>query len=97
LDFDHLIAWLDARLGQRVHASMSRPGSDLGMHAGGALERHVEEMVLIAPSQAAAYTVAESLIVLPKGDFTAVEFSDTPPAWAEARFGDVKVTFVDAA
>ena len=48
MDFDRLIAWLDARLGQRVHASMSRPGTDLGMHAGGALQRHVEEIVLIA-------------------------------------------------
>ena len=40
MDFDRLIAWLDARLGQRVHASMSRPGTDLGMHAGGTLHEH---------------------------------------------------------
>ena len=57
--------------------------------------RHTGEMVLRAPSQAAAYTVGEALIVLPKGDFTAVECSDAPPAWAQADFGDVRVTFVE--
>ena len=87
MEFDRLIAWLDARLGHRVHTSMSRPGSDLGMHAGGPLQRHLERIVLDAPSQAAAYTVGEALVVLPKGDFTAVEFSDTPPAWAQAERG----------
>jgi hypothetical protein len=95
MDFDRLIAWLDARLGQRVHASMSRPGTDLGMHAGGTLQRHLDEIVLIAPSQAAAYTVGEALIVLPKGEFTQAECSDTPPAWAEANFNGFKLTFVE--
>ena len=97
MDFDHLIAWLDARLEQRVHTSLARPGTDLGMHAGGPLLRYTGEMVLQAPGQAAAYTVGETLVVLPKGDFTAVEFSETPPAWAQADFGDFRVTFVEAA
>jgi hypothetical protein len=78
-----------------VHASLSRPGTDTGMHAGGTLQRYTEAMALRAPSQAAAYTVGEALIVLPKDDFTGAEFSDTPPAWAEARFGGVKLSVVE--
>jgi hypothetical protein len=74
---------------------MSRPGTDLGVHAGGELLRYVDQVARTTYSPAAAYTVGGSLIVLTKDEFTSVEFSDLPPAWAEAMFGDVKVTFVE--
>ena len=78
-----------------MHASLSRPDSDLGMHAGGTLQRYTDKIMLRDPSQAAAYTVGETLIVLAKGEFTAAEFGDTPPAWAQATFGPATVTFVE--
>ncbi len=91
-----MIAWLDARLGQRVHISLALPETDLGMHAGGDLLRYTDKIARTTPSQAAAYTVGETLIVLPKDDFTSVEFSQIAPAWAQADFGVVRVTFVEA-
>jgi hypothetical protein len=105
LDFDAVIGWLDAHVGQRVFAatqSASAAAGNTRLSIAGALARADGEITLVdpRPGRIEAFRVGEGTLVLLEGDFLearAIDFGQGRPQLVQAEFlGAVSVTVGEA-
>jgi hypothetical protein len=101
MDFDGVLAWLHAHLGQRVVAAAQAEGNTT-MSVTGRLLRVDDdrEITLIdpAPGRVTAWSVGGATIVLLEGDFTragTTDFGSGRAALVQATFGDLVLTVAE--
>jgi|tagenome__1003787_1003787.scaffolds.fasta_scaffold18992475_2 hypothetical protein len=102
MDFDGLVAWIDAHLGQQVFAATQTLSQDAGntrLSVVGALSRREDGEITMLdprPGRIEVLRVGDGVLVLLEGDFVAAETADFGagrPQVVEARFrGDMSVT-----
>jgi hypothetical protein len=104
MDFDGVIAWLRARLGQQVVAATQGAGDAVGNTglsvAGPLLARDDGEITLIdpPPGRVEAFAVGSATLVLLEGDFVAAGATDFGTGGAvlvQATFGSLVVSVAE--
>jgi hypothetical protein len=102
MDFDGLVAWIDAHLGQQVFAATQTLHQDAGntrLSVVGPLRRQEDgeiTMVEPRPGRVEVLRVGDGVLILLEGDFVEAQTADFGagrPQVVEARFlGDLSVT-----
>ncbi len=100
MDFDGVLAWLRAHLGQRVVAATTAEGNTTMSVRGHLLKVDAGEINLIdpAPGRVEAWSVGGATLVLLEGDFTGAGTTDFGTGRAPlvpATFGALVVTVAE--